>query len=102
MTGMPSIKAARAAAVKQNLVGEGATPHHAPLTYNVRQLAAATGTSQSLLWKEIAAGELETLLIGDRRLATPAQIERWLARKTERARQKASQPRRRRDERHTS
>jgi hypothetical protein len=91
---MPANKAARAAAVKQNHSGDRAGAHlpSPAFCYNVRQIAAGTNTSESLVWAEIARGELETMLIGDRRLATPAQIEKWLARKTERARQKARRP----------
>ena len=74
-------------------------PKHA---YSVPEVAKATDTSTSYLYLEMARGELQSCLAGDRRLITPAQVEAWLARKAEAARaqqeakrQKAAKPRRR-------
>jgi hypothetical protein len=56
--------------------------------YDVREIAAGAKVSVAHVWSEIRAGELETCLVGDRRLATPAQIEAWLLRKAARAKRK--------------
>jgi hypothetical protein len=58
---------------------------------SVPEVAAAYGVSDGLIWKEIAIGELESLLVGDRRLITDEQERRWRERKAERARQKREQ-----------
>ena len=55
------------------------------LAYDVPELAAAAKVGASTVWAEIASGECESILIGDRRLVTPAQAERWLERKAQRA-----------------
>ena len=55
------------------------------LTYTVPELAAGTKVSEALIWQEIASGECESCLVGDRRLVTPQQAERWLKRKAARA-----------------
>jgi hypothetical protein len=57
------------------------------LAYSVPAFAKANDVSESLIWREISDGELETLLAGDRRLITPEQGARWHERKAERARQ---------------
>jgi hypothetical protein len=58
------------------------------LAFSVPEIAAGAKVSEAKIWTEIAEGELETILVGDRRLATPDQVERWLKRKAESAAQK--------------
>jgi hypothetical protein len=58
------------------------------LALSVPEFAAANNVSPALIWNEIAEGELETLLAGDRRLITPEQGARWHERKAARARAK--------------
>jgi hypothetical protein len=58
------------------------------LAYDVPEIAAGAKVSEAKIWMEIAEGELETILVGDRRLATPDQVERWLKRKEESAARK--------------
>ena len=53
--------------------------------YTVPELAAGAKVSEALVWQEIASGECESCLVGDRRLITPQQAERWLKRKAARA-----------------
>jgi predicted DNA-binding transcriptional regulator AlpA len=64
------------------------SPTTPTLALDVKEIAASVRISEGLVWKEIQTGDLETVMIGDRRLATPAQIEQWLQRKAERARQR--------------
>jgi hypothetical protein len=61
------------------------------VAFDVPMIASMAKISPAKVWAEIAANELETILIGDRRLATPAQIERWLERKAARAREKRAE-----------
>ena len=58
------------------------------LAYDVAEIASGAKVSEAKVWQEIASGDLETGSIGDRRLATPKQIEQWLERKAEKARQR--------------
>jgi hypothetical protein len=58
------------------------------LAHDVREIAAGAKVSEAKVWQEIASGALETIVIGDRRLATPKQIEQWLERKAEHARER--------------
>ena len=66
-------------------------PNPNAFAYDVREIAARTKISEGKVWTEISSGELETITIGDRRLATPEQVARWLNRKAERARQRREQ-----------
>jgi excisionase family DNA binding protein len=68
------------------------------LTYTVRELAASAKVSETKIWMEIADGELETILVGDRRLITPQQAERWLERKAARAKTVREQRAKKRDQ----
>jgi hypothetical protein len=63
-------------------------PKELQLAFSVPRFAAAHDVSESFIWNEIANGELESLLAGDRRLITPEQGARWRERKAELARQK--------------
>ena len=58
------------------------------LAMNVLEIATAAKISEAKVWAEIKDGELETFQIGDRRLATPDQVDRWLQRKIERSRER--------------
>jgi hypothetical protein len=66
--------------------------------FDVPEIATKAKVSEAKIWAEIAADELETILIGDRRLATPEQVQRWLERKAERARQSREQRAKERDQ----
>jgi hypothetical protein len=68
------------------------------LAWSVPSLAESVDVSPSLIWKEIADGELETISVGDRTLITVEQRERWLKRKAERARQRRAARQQRRAE----
>jgi hypothetical protein len=61
------------------------------LGYTPDEVATAAQVSVALIRKEISLGELESLLIGDRRLIRPDQLERWLQRKAERAKRQRAQ-----------
>ena len=55
------------------------------LAYTVPEVATGAKISEAKVWLEIADGELETCMVGDRRLITPEQAQRWLKRKADRA-----------------
>jgi hypothetical protein len=52
--------------------------------FDVPMVARRAGVSESFIWGEIRNGELESFRAGDRRLITPEQEARWIARKIER------------------
>jgi hypothetical protein len=59
-----------------------------PLLYPVPETCARLGIGRSKFYAEVAAGEIETVQIGDRRFTTDEQQRRYVARKqrqTERA-----------------
>jgi hypothetical protein len=51
------------------------------LLYSVDETCFALNIGRSMFYKEVKAGELETLQIGDRRLTTPEQRLAYIARK---------------------
>jgi hypothetical protein len=67
------------------------------LALSVPEIAAGAKISEAKVWAEIASGELETCVVGDRRLATPKQVERWLERKAARAAELREERARQRD-----
>lgn len=56
--------------------------HVEKLNYSVDEAAYAAGLSRSLLYEAIAAGELESLKAGSRRLIPVDALERWNASKS--------------------
>jgi len=52
-----------------------------PLAYTIDETCARLRIGRTKLYAEIAAGEIETFTIGDRRLITPEAQQRYLARK---------------------
>jgi hypothetical protein len=73
------------------LTDKQVSPMTTKLAYSVPEFAKANTVSESLIWREIGDGELETLLVGDRRLITPEQGARWHERKAEQARQRRAE-----------
>jgi excisionase family DNA binding protein len=55
-----------------------------PLAYTIDETCVRLRISRTKLYAEIAAGEIETFTIGDRRLITPEAQLQYLARKQER------------------
>jgi hypothetical protein len=53
---------------------------------SVSEFAAEHRISEGKVWAEIAAGELESMRVGDRRLISDEQAARWRERKAEVAR----------------
>ena len=58
------------------------------LAWSIPEFAKLHCVGESTIWNELAAGELESISVGDRALITPEQRERWLVRKAENARQR--------------
>ena len=58
------------------------------LAWSIPEFAKLHGVGESTIWNELAAGELDSIAVGDRTLITPEQREPWLARKAERAKQR--------------
>lgn len=48
------------------------------LQYSRMELPALTGQSQSNIDRAIACGDIRTVVIGRKRFATPAAVEKWL------------------------
>jgi hypothetical protein len=64
----------------------GIIPRLAYPVDEARQLAGGIG--RTLFYAEITAGEIDSFLVGDRRLITGEAIQRYLAKKEEEARQR--------------
>jgi excisionase family DNA binding protein len=56
-----------------------------PLAYSIDEAAARLRIGRTKLYAEIAAGELASFHIGDRRLITPEALQQYLARKQRQA-----------------
>jgi excisionase family DNA binding protein len=56
-----------------------------PLGYTVDETCARLRIGRTMFYKEVAAGELETYTIGDRRFTTDEAQRRYIARKQGRA-----------------
>jgi hypothetical protein len=52
-----------------------------PLVFNVDQTCARLNIGRSKYYQEVKDGELETFMIGDRRMTTDEQQRRYLERK---------------------
>lgn len=50
----------------------------APFKLTVDEIAAATRESRAVVYDAIRDGHLETFLVGRRRFARPAAVERWV------------------------
>ena len=55
-----------------------------PLLYSVDQTCTRLNLGRTMLYREIAAGELETVRIGDRQFTTDDQQRAYVARKLRR------------------
>ena len=55
------------------------------VSYNVEQVLAATGLNRNALYREMAAGHLQTFKVGKRRMVSARALQEFIERKEKEA-----------------